>query len=464
MGNDAQSKLQEKVTGGLNDLFAKVIDERKAHYIKNPQQVPMRDDAKSIINRYSNTNGVIAGAAGLVPGPWGMLAAVPEILAVIRNQTQMIFDLGVAYGQHRYLRSELVVGILLSSMGSGGGSLIAVQGGKLLVRRASLRVMQRVVAMLGGKVTQQLLKSMVGKWLPVVGAAAMAAWARYTTKKLGERACEMLSKEIVDGGDVDEADLDGVVADTGSVVVDAGPSALGRVEAAKVRVLTNLMLADQQVAPEEVDFIGQLIENTEVSETEKASLREIVSARRRTEVDYAALQDSPEDRAGLLFSMVALANRDGSVHLAERLYIKQVGLQLGFSESDVASAFQADNAGSAAPQTPVEIPWRAEATVPDPQFGVPVSFTVEGKVTVMGGSPESRTWVAEQAGKLAVDALARSTTSIALAWTQTSELGASLLGQLDTALRPHQMHALSVDQVDVQIAPESMAALEAASA
>ncbi len=205
MSDEAPSKLQQKLTDSLSEVFEKTIKDRKKHFDDHPHELPQRKDIDAIISKWANTNAVVAGAAGLVPGPWGMLAAVPEIVAVIGNQTKMIFDLGVAHGQHRYLRSELVVGILMSSMGSGGGSLLAVQGGRLLVRRASLQVMQKVVTMLGGKVTQQLLKAMVGKWLPVVGAAAMAAWARYTTKKLGEHACEMLSKEIVDGGEaIDE--------------------------------------------------------------------------------------------------------------------------------------------------------------------------------------------------------------------------------------------------------------------
>ena len=33
--------------------------------------------------------------------------------------------------------------------------------------------------------------------------------------------------------------------------------------------------------------------------------------------------------------LVALAARDGQVHLAEKLYIKQVGQTLGFTDSDI---------------------------------------------------------------------------------------------------------------------------------
>ena len=468
------SKMQQKVTESLNGMFEQVINDRKKHYVENPREIPLRKDVDALISRWANTNALVAGAAGLIPGPWGMLAAVPEIITVIRNQAKMISDICIACGQHRHLRAELVVGILISTMGSGGGSLIAVQGGKLLVRRASLRVMQKVIAMLGGKVTQQLLKSMVGKWLPVVGAAAMAAWARFTTKKLGEQAFELLSKEIVDADEfVDDSEIDATVAQVSPVAspidvprpstISAPQDLSRRVELAKIRALINVMLADQEAAPEEIAFIQSLIESSGLPELDCLAMQQVLNAGKRTQVDYGALSESPDDRTGLLFLMVGIARRDGTVHLAERLYIKQVALQLGFSESDINSAFDVEMPTPSTPPTPVQIPWSVAARVTDPEYGVDVDLTVQGDATIVGVWEEAKAWVAEQTATLAVDALSRSTTSLALAWSHAEDLAASLQDQLDALLRPHQMHALSIENVEVVLAPESMAALQRAS-
>ncbi len=192
-------------------------------------------------------------------------------------------------------------------------------------------------------------------------------------------------------------------------------------------------------------------------------MRQVLVARRRTEVDYAAFNSSPEDRAGLLFSMVALAKRDGSVHLAERLFIKQIAQQLGFIDKDVDAAFDPQMPSPDASPTPVPIAWGTKARVVDPQFGIDVDLEVVGQVTVLGVWREAEEWIACQSARLAVDGLARSTTSLVLAWTQTDDLAYSLQGQLDELLRPHQMHLLSVDSIDVRLAPDSMAALQTAS-
>lgn len=477
MSEEPQSKFQQKVTESLNDVFDKVIVDRKKYYVENQDKIPQRSDIESLINRFANINAMIAGGAGLVPGPWGMLAAVPEIMAVISNQSKMIFDICVALGKHKHIRSELVVGILMTGMGAGSGSLIAVQGGKLLVRRASLRVMQKIIAMLGGKVTQQLLKSMVGKWLPVVGAAAMAAWARYSTKKLGEQAFELLSKEIVDTGEMLSDEGEGPV----SAYPDARPvtpqttqpamaqaadgqaaSSRSLLEFTKIRVLINVMLADQEVAPEEVAYIQGLIEAAEVSPAEREVLSQMVAARRRVDVDYSVFQQSPDDQIGLLFAMTALARRDGNIHLAERMYIKMVGKRLGFADADIDAAFEAEMPKASATMSPVQVPWAVVGTVHDPELGVPVELVVSGSAVVVGGWSEALSWVEAQAGRLALDALARSPMSVTVAWTQADQLARSLQEQLDNLLRPHQMHVLAVSAVEIKITPRGMEALQRA--
>lgn len=360
MGASAQQELQGKITESLYGLFEEVLAKRASLYARSPQQRPNRADVDAIIARAANTNAVVAAAANLIPGPLGMVAAVPEILVVLRNQTEMIYDIGVAYGQERFMRAELVVGLLTNAVGGSTTSLVMVQGGKLLVRRASLRVMQKVIAMLGGQITQRVLKSMIGKWLPVVGAAAMAAWARYTTKQLGEQAASMLALTIVDAGSADEppqllgAGSEAPATPPTMPTLPVAPPAEWaqsrrpevddletRVERAKIQTLINLMLADGAAHPEEVAMIGGLINESRLSLEERQRLVGDLAAGRRCQVDFTAFASSPDDRMGLLFAMVGLALRDGTLHIAERLYLKQAGQQLGFSEADVDAALGA---------------------------------------------------------------------------------------------------------------------------
>ena len=182
----------------LNSAFDYVIENRSDYYRKNPSNLPQLDSVSGLISSYTRNNVAISGGASLIPGPWGMAAVIPELTLVIRNQIQMVYDIGVANGKQAQLTKELLIGIFLTAMGSSAGSLLTIHGGKILVRRASLQVIQKIIAMLGGRVTQQVIKSTVSKWLPFVGAAAMATWTGYMTKNIGEKANELFKLEIED--------------------------------------------------------------------------------------------------------------------------------------------------------------------------------------------------------------------------------------------------------------------------
>lgn len=182
----------------LNSAFDYVIENRSDYYRKNPSNLPQLDSVSDLISSYTRNNAAISGGASLIPGPWGMASVIPELTLVIRNQIQMVYDIGVANGKQAQLTKELLIGIFLTAMGSSAGSLLTIHGGKILVRRASLQVIQKIIAMLGGRVTQQVIKSSVSKWLPVVGAGAMATWTGYMTKNIGEKANELFKLEIED--------------------------------------------------------------------------------------------------------------------------------------------------------------------------------------------------------------------------------------------------------------------------
>lgn len=455
MTDDIQAKVQQQVSDNLNDLLERAINERKQHHVDKPNKIPQPEGVDGIISSCANTNALVAGAVGLVPGPWGMLAAVPEIMAVMRNQTHMIVDIGVAYGQHRYMRPDLIAGIMMSGFGSGAGSLVAVRGGQLLVKRASLRVMQKLIVALGGRVTQQVLKTMIGKWLPIVGAAAMAAWARYSTKQLGLRASEMLSKQIVDAGEADDDDAPSASWTT------PGETAPGRhaVERAAVQVLINLMLADQRRAPEEVDYIGGLIAGLDVPESERESLRALLAAGKQAEADYSVLAASPEHSTGLLFSMVALAARDGQVHPAERMFVKQAAQRLGFTAQDVDDAFGELGKGEAAERPPVDVEWAASGEVIDKPSGLEVGAYVSGRVSIAGIWPEAEEWVGAQALQLAGRALSGAEEGLLKARGRTEALAEEIGRGLEALVARHGMRVLGVSDVDVSIAPEGMEAL-----
>ncbi len=113
----------------------------------------------------------------------------------------MIYELGVAHGKESQLTSQTLLAIFATVTGSGAIGLATVKGGQLLVKRASVRVIQQVIRWLGGKIAQRVLRALIAKWVPVVGAGAMAIWARQSTVGMGRQAASLLEKDIGDADD-----------------------------------------------------------------------------------------------------------------------------------------------------------------------------------------------------------------------------------------------------------------------
>ena len=332
VANTLQNKLAEKMMG----VFELVVSDRSGHFAKHPGEIPDKKSVPSIINSYSITNAAISGGASLVPGPWGMVAVIPEIAVVIRNQLAMIYDVGMAYGKSKVLNKELLAGVLLTAMGSSAGSLLVMQGSKVLVKRVSLRVFQKIIVILAGRVTQQALKSAISKWLPVVGAAAMAAWSNYLTRQVGKKAIEIFEKEIVLSDEV----IEEMPLETESVSVPIATMTRASTpgispDMPKVQTLVNLLKVDGTIKAEEREYVQTIIGNADLTESERADLTQAIDKSGKFVVDYSAFSSSPDDAIGLLVDMVTLAKRDGTFHITEKMFVKQVGKLLGFSDTDI---------------------------------------------------------------------------------------------------------------------------------
>lgn len=139
----------------------------------------------------------VSGTLALPPGPAGITTILPELIAVWRIQTQMVADIAGAYGKTATLsREQMLYCLFKHSAAQAVRDLVVRVGERYLVRHASLRVVQRVAARVGIKVTQRTLAKSVSRWLPVVGALGVASYAYYDTAQVAATAIDLFSKDI----------------------------------------------------------------------------------------------------------------------------------------------------------------------------------------------------------------------------------------------------------------------------
>ena len=151
-----------------------------------------------------------------------------------------------------------------------------------------------------------------------------------------KKAIEIFEKEIVLSEEVVEEmplETESVSVPTTTISRVSTPSISP--DMPKVQTLVNLMKVDGAIEAEECEYVQTIIGNADLTESEKANLTEAIDKSGKFVVDYAAFASSPDDAIGLLVDMVTLAKRDGTFHITEKMFVKQVGKLLGFSDNDI---------------------------------------------------------------------------------------------------------------------------------
>lgn len=153
--------------------------------------------ARKAANEAAVKAAAAAGTLALPPGPLGWVTILPEMVAVWKIQAQMVADIAAFYGKNGSVTQEQMLYCLFKHTASQAvRDLVIRVGERMLVKRASLRMLQAVVQRVGVKLTQRVIAKGVSRWLPVVGALGVAAYAYYDTAQVAKVATELFEKDI----------------------------------------------------------------------------------------------------------------------------------------------------------------------------------------------------------------------------------------------------------------------------
>lgn len=176
-------------------------------------------EARRLANRAAQRAAVTAGSLALPPGPLGWLTVLPELIAIWRIQAQMVSDIAATYGRHATLgREQMMWCLFRHTAAQAFRDLVVRVGDRLVFRRMSWGVLERVAKQVGIKLTQRTLSKGASRWLPVIGALGVGAYAYYDTGQVASTAIAMFEGDIV----MEEIDDDGSTATTESPQQRAG--------------------------------------------------------------------------------------------------------------------------------------------------------------------------------------------------------------------------------------------------
>ena len=155
------------------------------------------DDARKKASAAAAKAALAAGALALPPGFVGWLTILPEMVGVWKIQKQLVADLAALYGKQSTLTPEQVVYCLFQHTAAQGvRDLVVRVGQRTLVRRASPLLIRTLTRRIGVKLTQRVLGRGAARWLPIVGAVGVGAYAYVDTAQVAATAIDLFEGVI----------------------------------------------------------------------------------------------------------------------------------------------------------------------------------------------------------------------------------------------------------------------------
>ncbi|MEE9374668.1 MAG: hypothetical protein V3V00_16555 [Saprospiraceae bacterium] len=308
--------LQDQLCNGLYGVMDKSFANRKKDIVNTNYTV---EDIDNILSGYAKKNMILAAASSIVPGPLGILGAVPELILNFGNQMYMIYDLGCAYDKESFINKDILLDIPFAAFG-GNTKLGDIQSYSADLLDAPQKVLLEKAKTLGGSILEKTLKKSIVQFIPVAGPLLMSIWAKKTTAKIAG-----ISNNFLDQG----------VEYVEHVKKEETEEVKTQLQIEKIKGLANLIEANNEINEDQIAFIGPIIENANISQNEKNHLlEESLKVDSNFQLDYQLLRDYEEDD-DLITELIIMAKRSGNIDHLEREYIYTVAQDLSFKKSMV---------------------------------------------------------------------------------------------------------------------------------
>ena len=184
--------VQSKFTTALLRYAAKVPPSKVTPSQAVPGPIP-EAAARNITQAAARKAALAAGSLALPVGPLGWLTVLPEMVAVWKIQSQMVADLAALQGQSAGLTPTHMLYCLFKHSAAQAVRDLGVRVGERLVfKQGSLKLVQAVALALGKNITQRAIGKSASRWLPLVGAMGVGAYAYYDTVQVAKTTAALL--------------------------------------------------------------------------------------------------------------------------------------------------------------------------------------------------------------------------------------------------------------------------------
>ena len=129
------------------------------------------------------------------PGPFGLMTVLPDLYLIWQTQRQMIADIFELYGRTPELTRTHMLYCMFRHAASHVLRDVAVRTGeRVIVRHVSASALSSLLNSVGISVTQRIIGTAAGRWVPVIGAVAVGGYAYWDTMQVAKTARRLLAR------------------------------------------------------------------------------------------------------------------------------------------------------------------------------------------------------------------------------------------------------------------------------
>jgi hypothetical protein len=151
------------------------------------------DAAKIIARKAATRAAALSGALALPPGVFGLLTVLPDLIAIWRIQAQMVADVAGLYGKEMQLtRTHMLYCLFRHASSQLARDVIVRAGERFVIGQLSGGALKSLLTSIGISVTQRIAGTAASRWVPVIGAAAVAGYAYFDTLQVAKTAVKLL--------------------------------------------------------------------------------------------------------------------------------------------------------------------------------------------------------------------------------------------------------------------------------
>jgi hypothetical protein len=183
----AVQPLVGSIVDAIEDLVARVPPSRE-----RTAEAPAAA-AKVIARKAAARAATLSGALALPPGVFGLLTVVPDLIAIWRIQAQMVSDLAGLYGNEMQLtRTHMLYCLFRHASSQLARDVVVRAGERFVVTQLSGGALRSVLTSIGISISQRVAGTTASRWVPVLGAAAVAGYAYFDTLQVAKTAIRLL--------------------------------------------------------------------------------------------------------------------------------------------------------------------------------------------------------------------------------------------------------------------------------